>query len=100
MRKLRLASAGQRKQYKEHSNMQLQLEIPYSRTLLLPVEGSEAFIKYLEKGVMVSQDWRHDDKFRVEPERPILRLVHPTWEEVPEQPVEDNVKETTPSEDF
>lgn len=84
--------------------MQLQLEIPYSRTLLLPIEGSEAFIKYLEKGVMVSQDWRHDDKFKVEPEKPNLRFVNPVWQEEPsvlsEQPVGVDAPEVTASEEF
>jgi len=62
------------------TTMQLKLEIPYDKALLLPVEGSEALLKYLEKGVMVSQDWR-DSKYKMCPDKIKVQVVYPEWQE-------------------
>lgn len=85
MRKLWLASAS-KETTRKHSNMQLHLEIPYGKSILLPVEGSEAFIQYLSKGVLVSKAWRKDDTFTVETWKPELKFVEPVFL-MPEPPV-------------
>lgn len=73
--------------------MQLHVELPYGRSLLLPVEGSEAFIKYMEKAIVVSQDWRKDNKFTVEPDKLMFSFVEPAFV----NPVEATVEEAPTS---
>lgn len=38
------------------------LEIPYGTQMLLPIDGSEAFVKYLQRGTLVNREWRDNDE--------------------------------------
>lgn len=38
------------------------LEIPYGTQMLLPIDGSEAFIKYLQRGTLVCRSWHDNDE--------------------------------------
>jgi len=59
------------------------LEIPYGTQMLLPIEGSEAFVKYLQRGTLVNRAWQDNDEFYVKETRyqVALSLVNTTIKE-------------------
>jgi len=45
------------------------LEIPYGTQMLLPIDGSEAFVKYIQRGALVNREWRDNDEAYVKETR-------------------------------
>ena len=71
------------------------LEIPYSTSILLPIDGSEAFVKYLQRGLLTNREWRDDKEIYVKEIRYgiSLSLINTTVQErLPEPELEDSNK--------
>jgi hypothetical protein len=70
------------------------LELPYSTSMRLPVEGSEAFVKYLQRGVLVSRNWRDDHDVYIKEKRSgiTLTLVDTVVQDPPPppEPIDEN----------